>query len=79
MERHFKSSITIIDGEKYEIKGMNIWDFNWQNTGDYVNINDPLYNQAYTFRVYEIKSGESSALFAAGEFSNCVWGIYEIV
>lgn len=78
MEALWQFSKAIVDGTRYEINGLNIWDFTWQNTGDYINIKDPIYNQPYTFPVYKIVSGDSSAIFATGEFSNCVWGIYEM-
>ena len=67
---------TITDGERFEINGLNIWDSDWKNTEERIQIKDPLYGQDYTFTVYEIRNGLTSATFAAGEFSNCVWGIY---
>jgi len=67
---------TLVDSERFEINGMNIWDSDWKNTGESIQIKDPLYGQHYTFTVYEIMNEQSSAKFAAGEFSNCVWGIY---
>jgi hypothetical protein len=68
---------TIVDGENYEINGLNIWDFNWEDTGDKINIKDPLYAQDYCFNIYKIQKNDNSIFFSAGEFSNCVWGIYE--
>jgi len=67
---------TITDGEYFELNGLNIWDCEWTNTKETIQIKDPIYAQAYTFAVYEITNGHASATFAAGEFSNCVWGIY---
>lgn len=67
---------TITDGEPFEINGLNIWNNDWKNTGKCIQIKDPLYGQDYTFPVYEINNGQTSATFATGEFSNCVWGIY---
>ena len=66
----------IAEGDEFVVNGLNIWDFNWQDTGQRIHIKDPLYGQAYTFTVYEIRKENTTALFAAGEFSNSVWGIY---
>ncbi|MFH6998067.1 hypothetical protein ACHRVZ_09050 [Flavobacterium sp. FlaQc-57] len=68
---------TIFDGEKYEIDGINIWDFNWERTDEKIKIKDPLYSQDFIFEVFKIQKDNSDILFAAGEFSNCVWGIYQ--
>jgi len=57
---------TVSDGEEYKINGINIWDFKWEETGEKIMIKDPIYGKFYSFDI----------LFAAGEFSNCVWGIY---
>jgi hypothetical protein len=76
MNAHWKHKTTIYDGEKFEISGLNIWDFKWQTTKEKININDPLYGQSYLFDVYKIQNLNIEVLFAAGEFSNCVWRIY---
>ena len=68
---------TITDGENYEINGLNIWNFKWEVTGEKINIKDPLYGQDYCFNVYKIEKKNISIYFAAGEFSNCIWGIYQ--
>ncbi|MGV4413293.1 hypothetical protein [Chryseobacterium sp. T1] len=70
-------SKTITDNEPYFIQNINIWDKKWNNTGEKINIKDPLYNQNYTFEVYEIENNGKRILFSAGEFSNNIWGIYE--
>ena len=70
-------SKTITDNEPYFIQNINIWDKEWNNTGEKINIKDPLYNQNYTFEVYEIINNGKKILFSAGEFSNNIWGIYE--
>jgi len=66
---------TIFDGEKYEINGFNIWDYSWVNTHETITIKDSIYNHDYVFFIYRLK--DTNVVFAAGEFSNCVWGIYE--
>lgn len=77
MIQDWKHQKTIRDLEKYEINGINIWDSKWEDTGQRVNVKDPLYNQNYTFVIYMIKNSSEDILFLAGEFSNCIWGIYE--
>lgn len=65
----------IIDGEAYFVQGNNIWNFEWGKTGKQINIEDPIYKCPYTFEIYQL--GKFEIYFAAGEFSNLVWGIYE--
>ncbi len=64
------------DGEICEIDGINIWEFKWKETGEKINVKDPLYGRFYSFDVYKIQNDKAEVLFVAGEFSNCVWGIY---
>ncbi|MDT7830940.1 hypothetical protein RQM59_01030 [Flavobacteriaceae bacterium S356] len=73
--RHFT---TVADGEYFLIDEINIWDHKWIDTKQKVNIRDPLYNQKYTFSIFEIQDGNKIIKFIAGEFSNCVWGIYTL-
>lgn len=73
----WKHTKTILDGEKYEINGVNIWSHPWMNTGKTINVKDPLYHQDYTFTIYRIEEVKINIEFASGEFSNSVWGIYE--
>ena len=76
---HWKHTKTILDVQKYEISGINIWNHRWLNTGEKIEIEDPLYHQKFVFDVYRIEVGTVHTLFAAGEFSNGVWGIYQRV
>jgi len=66
----------VTEGEHFEVNGLNIWDHQWKGTGEKIHIKDPLYGQDFTFSVYEIIKNETTGEFAAGEFSNGVWGIY---
>ena len=72
--KHFK---TVIDGEPCNIKGLNIWDYEWKSAGEKICVKDPLYGQDHTLTVFEISNQGITVIFAAGEFSNCVWGIYQ--
>lgn len=55
---------------------VRIFDYKWQRTSESVQIRDPLYGQPYTFPIYTAVIREKTYTFAAGEFSNCVWGFY---
>lgn len=68
---------TLTDGEAFILNGYNIWEVEWSDTGERIQIKDPQYGQAFTFAVYKITNGDTTVTFAAGEFSNCVWGIYQ--
>lgn len=72
----WKHKHTVPDGTKFKIKGINVWDYEWSPTGERIIVTDPLYNQEHTMVVYEVKTKKKTIKFAAGEFSNCVWGFY---
>lgn len=76
MNNNWKHIKTIVDSEPFELNGLNIWDFQWERTGNYIKIKDPNYGQEYSFSVYKIVSDKIEIQFAAGEYSNCIWGIY---
>ncbi len=65
-----------IDGEPVEISGVNIWEHKWVDTGRYINVKDPIYSQDHVMTVYNITLPDRTVIFAAGEFSNMIWGIY---
>lgn len=77
MSTSWKHIKTILDGERYEINGVNIWECEWKRTGESVEVKDPQYGQTFYMSVYQIHTGAFIVTFAAGEFSNCVWGIYQ--
>ena len=68
--------ITVADGQSLRLNGIDVWKNRWVDTGRRVAVKDPLYGQDFTLHVYEISSGNARALFAAGEWSNCMWGFY---
>ena len=49
--------------------GVNIFDYDWQTTGKRVKVD-------YTFEVWQVEIDGQIHRFAAGEFSNCIWGFY---
>jgi hypothetical protein len=64
------------DGQSFKIAGLDIWKHEWKATKERAHVKDPRYHQEFTFHVYEIRSGDKIVTFAAGEFSNCMWGFY---
>ena len=58
------------------VAGLDVWKHDWRDTKERVHVRDPLYHQDFTFHVYEIGSADRVVTFAAGEFSNCMWGFY---
>lgn len=68
---------TVLDGEKCRLNGINVWDYQWVPTKSSIIVKDPRYKQDHKMQIYEIKADHSVARFAAGEFSNGVWGFYQ--
>ena len=56
--------------------GVNIFDYDWQTTGKRVNVKDAFYHLVLRFEVWQVEFDGENFRFAAGEFSNCVWGFY---
>ncbi len=56
--------------------GVRIFDYEWKSARRSIEVRNPLYHQAFTFRVYTVRIGGEERCFAAGEFSSCVWGFY---
>lgn len=68
---------TISDGESFEIDGINIWNKEWKSTGEKTTVKDPIYKQDHLISVYNIIVNNKTIEFAAGEFSNEIFGIYQ--
>lgn len=56
--------------------GVNIFEYEWENTGKKVAVKDLLYKQDYSFCVYKVNIDGNEVKFAAGEFSPYVWGFF---
>lgn len=67
-----------IDGH-CELFGVNIFEYHWHNTGERIEVEDPHYKQKHLFIVWEVLIDEEIYTFAAGEFSNMIWGFYESI
>ena len=70
---HYK---TIGDREYCGLDGINIWDHQWKSDYEKVVIKDPSYGEEKRFTKYWIEMDDRKIEFVAGEFSNCIWGIY---
>lgn len=64
-----------LDGQ-CKLFDVNIFDYDWKSTGKRVKVQDPIYGQDHIFEIWQTEIGGQIRCFAAGEFSNCVWGVY---
>ena len=71
----WQHEVTGIDGN-VNLFGVNIFGYEWIRTDKTVKVRDPIYNQEHIFGVYTVNINGQEYEFAAGEFSNCVWGFY---
>lgn len=68
------------EGDDVEIRGVNPWKAKWVPRLFQITVAHPSYPaQRHTMWTYEIPGPDSIVVFAAGEFSNGVWGFYEPV
>ena len=72
----WKFYTSVADSQYLEISGINIWSLKWNTEYEKIIVKDPLYGALKTFNRYWIKNDNETIEFVAGEFSNCVWGIY---
>jgi len=70
----FHKSVT--DGEELLLEGLNIWSYNWKDMHQHIIVKDPIYQEEHVMLIYDINDVNKTVRFAAGEFSNMVWGIY---
>ena len=66
---------TGVDGN-CELFGVNIFNYHWESTGEHADVRDTSYGQDHKFSVFRVNVEGEIHTFAAGEFSNCVWGFY---
>ena len=66
-----------LEGQPTDIAGVNPWEAEWTATGSRITVAHPQYpGQRHVMWVYEVKGSAPRVLFAAGEFSNGVWGFF---
>ena len=68
----------VIDGQPISVNDINPWDYEWFRLDEEpIKVSHPSYpNQTHKMEIYEIRTDKKTVVFAAGEFSNCVWGFY---
>ena len=77
IDTDWKFAASSVDGQSLLIDGIDVWVHRWKDTNEHVVVTDPKYHQEFVFSVFEIRDGEHIVRFAAGEFSNCIWGFYQ--
>ena len=66
-----------VEGEPALLDGVDVWKHKWQQVpGEMATVTDPLYGQEFQFSVFHISESGRVIEFAAGEFSNSVWGFF---
>lgn len=63
---------------RVSLAGIDPWKHEWRRrAGESITVAHPSYPaERHTMFVYEISIGERTIEFAAGEFSNGVWGFF---
>jgi hypothetical protein len=56
--------------------GVNIFRHKWERTGEKAEVKDPKYHESHTFNVYKVNVDGNVYTFAAGAFSNGIFGFY---
>ena len=66
------------EGDDVPVAGINPWSVvNGSSSGEKIIVAHPSHPaQRHTMRVYVVDPEDDGSVFAAGEFSNGVWGIY---
>ena len=73
--KRWRHVLTGLDGD-CTLFGVQIFDYDWHETGETARVRDPRYHQRQKFSVYTVEIDGIVRRFAAGEFSNMVWGFY---
>ena len=65
------------EGHKTDVGGLDPWDVEWKPTHRRIVVAHPDYpDQRHAMGVYEAVGSSPPIIFAAGEFSNGVWGFF---
>jgi hypothetical protein len=66
------------EGQSFELGGLNVWSHDWISLKQpTLYLPHPFYpQQTHSMLQYQIKSGDVTVTFAAGELSANVWGFY---
>jgi len=64
-------------GQPADVDGVNPWEVEWTATGSRITVAHPQYPaQRHVMFIYEVTGSAPPIRFAAGEFSNGVWGFF---
>lgn len=65
------------EGDVTDVGGVDPWTVDWTSTGGHIVVAHPQYpHQRHRFSVYEVTGSTPPIVFAAGEYSNGVWGFF---
>jgi hypothetical protein len=65
------------EGQPTDIGGYDPWKADWMSTHSRITVAHPSYpDQRHPMFTYEIAGSNPPVTFAAGEFSNGVWGFF---
>ncbi|MEV0950405.1 hypothetical protein [Promicromonospora sp. NPDC050249] len=69
----------VVDGDPAVIAGVDLWQKHWEpvRAGSVVVAHPTYPAQRHSMSVYKLSEVDPAVFFAAGEFSNAVWGFYE--
>lgn len=62
--------------DSFVLNGIDLFEQDWVSTGETIKVRDPIYGETKILLVWNIKVNDIDMTFAAGEFSNNVWGFY---
>jgi hypothetical protein len=69
----------VVEGDPVVISGVDLWQGRWEpvRMGSVVVAHPTYPAQRHSMSVYRLSGVDPAVFFAAGEFSNAVWGFYE--
>jgi len=73
---YWNCSATKVEGEEYNVEGLNIWEYKWNTTGNFFYKKDAVHQIKYKIDIFEIQNIDKIVIFGAAEGSNGVWTIY---
>ncbi|MGH3306048.1 MAG: hypothetical protein ACRDOX_00050 [Nocardioides sp.] len=66
-----------IEGQPFDLNGVNPWDYEWMSTGETIVVAHPTYpQQRHPAYVATITTAAGVIQFAAGEMSANAWAFY---
>ncbi len=63
-------------GKRVKVQDPIYHQYDWKTTGKRVKVKDTINHQDHTFEVWQVEIDGQLHRYAAGEFSNCMWGFY---